>query len=344
MRKVLLLLDHAPNYRESFLRELGSLCDLIVVAQNCELDNLTAPKERLGYGYIELKNKKASKIRWNFELSQIIKGTAPDLVCIALNLRHPIRILDFYKAKFKNIKWIWWGQVYGRNDSAIIVALKKNLIKQSQGCLVYTKDIVERLNLPNVASFDNSQFSRKDYIKLPNTFEENKIKCLFVGRPQERKRLEILIKMAEIYDFLSIRLVGPNMQEYFNNEMLLDNVFLYGAASGEELKEHFLWSNLVVNPGHAGLLVMNAACHNRPIVIDSKVNHAPEVILAKETNQYFIDFENEKEVSAFLNSVKNNKEDLLEKATLLFTYARQEYTVENMAYKHFQYFKKVLEK
>src|SRR5699024_5315705 len=95
--KVLFLIDHAPNYREEFLRGLGSKCNLIVVSQPCEKDNLISPEKRENYMYIELKKTYGDKIRLNFEFDKIIKDIEPDIICVALNLRHPIRIFDFFR-------------------------------------------------------------------------------------------------------------------------------------------------------------------------------------------------------------------------------------------------------
>lgn len=79
------------------------------------------------------------------------------------------------------------------------------------------------------------------------------------------------------------------MKTYFKNKIVPKKIQLHGAASGAALQDHFAWSNLV----------MNAACHKRPIVIDSKMNHATEVFLAKEACQYFVDFTNQEEVNGF---------------------------------------------
>lgn len=342
--KVLFVLDHAPDYREAFLRYLGSKCNLIVVAQPCKWDNLKPPKLRSGYRYIELSKSYGKTIRFNFELRGIIKLNTPDIICVALNLRHPFRIINFLSLKKYRKRWIWWGQIFGNNDFTVLVNLKKLLIKKSAGCLVYTEDIVERLNIPNVISFDNSQFAEKDYVKLTNNLSMKTFNCLFVGRPQARKRLEMLFDLTSKYDFIKIRLVGPGMKSFFQSFPEHKNIKLFEGATGLELQEHFSWSNLVINPGHVGLLVMNAACHNRPIVIDSEVDHAPEVILAKQANQYFIDFTNEETVNCFFNDLLKNPKQLVEKGEEIFFVAKTKYTIEKMATKHMDMFVEVMDK
>lgn len=341
---MLLHLDHAPDYREAFLRELSEIYSLYVVAHPCENDGLKGPLVRKGYTYIELKNTFGNSLRFNFQLSKIIRQVDPNVICVALNIRYPVRLLAFLFSFKLHKKWIWWGQIYGKNESALLERIKKSLIRMSAGVLVYTDDIVSKLNLPNVHSFDNSQFSEFDFVPLENKFTDSTIKCLFVGRPQKRKRLEILLQIANSKKNVLFRLVGPGMEEYFKNSILPSNVELYPAASGNELRQHFKWSNLVVNPGHVGLLVMNAACHNRPIVIDSEVAHAPEVILANETDQYFIDFLNMNELDDFFTSLIAKPDKVISKGNQLYNYAINKYTIEKMTRKHSQMFDKIINK
>src|SRR5690606_23929458 len=114
MKKVLFLLDHAPNYRESFLLELSKYYELVVVAHPCGKDNLTPPVTRGNYRYYQLDKTYGYKIRINFELQNIIKQENPDIVSIALNLRYPIRFLTFLFNRNLQKRWVWWGQIFGR--------------------------------------------------------------------------------------------------------------------------------------------------------------------------------------------------------------------------------------
>jgi len=343
MFKVLFLIDHAPNYRESFLVELSKYFDLAVVAHPCEKDKLVPPRVRGHYRYYELRKTRGSKLRLNFELQGIIRKENPDIINVALNFRYPLRFLTFLLNPGLQTKWVWWGQIFGRNDNMLLINLKKWFIKKSSGVLVYSDEIADRLQGLNVISFNNSQYSEKEFVALDNRKGE-KLNCLFVGRPQKRKRLEILCELAKSREDLSFRFVGPGMEEYFRNEDLSQNIQLFSAASGEELRAHFQWSNLVVNPGHVGLLVMNAACHNRPIVIDSEVRHAPEVILAKESNQFFIDFTDPNQVNDFFDDLFANGDILVEKGQQLFGTAISKYTVERMALNHKLMFDQVISK
>ncbi|TVR19332.1 MAG: hypothetical protein EA391_00900 [Balneolaceae bacterium] len=340
--RVLLVLDVAPNYRELFLRKLSKKCDLVVLAHCCEKDNLNPPPERKGYTYIELVDK-GFKIRWNFDLQEQIKNFDPDIICVNLNFRYPIRIIDFFLSKFGNKRWLWWGPIFGRSE--ILNPFKRFLIKLSDGAVVYTDNIVNKLDNAhaNALSFHNSQHSADDFKDFPN-FVNGKINCLFVGRPQPRKRLDLLFEIAKSREDVEIRLAGPQMADYFMDTEIPQNISLYPAAHGEELAEHFKWSNLVINPGHVGLLVMNAATHCRPIAIGSNVQHAPEVELAKKAGQYFLDFEQKSEVNLFFDHILNKPDELRTKGKQLFNMGREHYTVEYMVEAHLKAFNNALVK
>lgn len=342
--KILFYLDHAPDYREAFLQNLSQYYNLTVIAHSCEKDGLKPPAFRKGYKYIELNKTIGNKIRLNVEFSKILGEVKPDVICVALNLRYPFRILKFLTNIELRKKWIWWGQIYGRNNNPVFNKLKIGLIRKSAGALVYTDNIVNKLGMKNIQSFDNSQYSHKDYVKLKNDFKNSVLKCLFVGRPQPRKRLEIIINIAQKRKDLFFRLVGPGMIDYFKDIEVPSNVELFPAAHGKILRQHFKWSNLIVNPGHLGLLVMNSASHNRAIVIDSKVNHAPEVILAKKTNQYFIDFTDDVEVNNFFDELIENPTSLISKGEQLFKYSIKKYTIEEMVRKHRLMFDRIIAK
>jgi len=170
----------------------------------------------------------------------------------------------------------------------------------------------------------------------------NKLKFLFVGRPQKRKKLELALKLAKRRKDVIIRLVGPGMDDYFKDMGIPENVEFYPAAHGSELIEHFQWSNLVINPGHAGLLVMNAATHNRPLIIDSVSEHAPEIQLARESDQFFVDFENQEALDSLLGNLINNPFVYEKKGSQIHKIAKNKYTVENMTEKHMYLFQKGL--
>lgn len=339
------MIDNAPDYRESFFRLLATKCNLTVIAHPCEVDLLTSPKKREGYEYIEIPLKDIGPFRY-------IKDPLPvdldffDVLCIAYNPRHIWRQILFFKNRSHWNKWIWWGHVYGRSNSNLLARFRRYILKRGQLTLVYSKNISKKLKkeLPNkpIISFNNTQSSKSEFkeLKWPETNEPH---FIFVGRPQVRKRLDRIIEIAENYPDTKWRLIGPDMEDFLikKNGELPQNITCFGKTVGEDLIEHFKWCHAVINPGHLGLLISNAALHGRPVIIEKNEIHAPEVALAEESKQFFIDFTSDSEIKSMISMTKKNVQSLRKAADRLQQLAYNKYTIEHMVDKHIHSFKRV---
>ena len=288
--KVLLVLNHAPDFRESFLRELGNLVDLTVIASSCEEGNLIPPNERQGYHYKEVQMTRYLGLQWpqtTFTFDELLFF---DVICCSFSLRAPYWWLLFMKYPSLRIKWVWWGQIYGRSNSLVFNGLRKLLLTRSASVLVYTNEIAKRLKHEfglEAVSFNNTEICESEFqTGVHEVNSRGRLNLLFVGRNQERKKLHRLIDLIGHNRNMQLRLVGKGMSDLPIPGYLFENerIKTYGHTAGYALKQHFDWADLVVNPGHAGLLVMNAARHGKGILIDKSSHHAPEDILAKEAD------------------------------------------------------------
>ncbi len=339
---MLLILNHAPDYRESFLRELGSQVDLTVVAQLCEPDGLTPPEERVHYRYVEIAPFKFFGLFWQSGLKTILHQRSWDVVCVSANLRHVSRLVLFLKNPSYRERWVWWGHIFGRSESKVLSIFRKYLVAKAACCLVHGKSIAICLNEEfgvNAVSFNNTEIKENELRQ--SVFEEHKeLRLLFVGRYQPRKQLERLVALTDRMASVRVRLIGPGMETLsIPNDLLVSGrIELFGRTVGEELNAHFDWTDLVANPGHVGLLVMNAARHGKGIVIDSGSDHAPEFYLAKEAEQPFIPFADIHAVERFVTKVLENRTLLQHWGDVLQEKAKQEYTIESMVDTHIRAF------
>ncbi len=340
--KVLLILNHAPDYRESFLRELGSQVDLTVVAQPCDPDGLTPPDERVHYRYVEIVPFKFFGLFWQPGLRSILHERPWDVVCVSANLRHISRLFLFLTHQSHRERWVWWGHILGRSESKILSIFRKYLVSNAACCLVHGKSIAACLNEEfgvNAVSFNNTEIKENELRQ--GVFEEHKeLRLLFVGRYQPRKQLERLVALVDRMDSVQVRLIGPGMETLSIPSDLLASgrMEIFDRTVGNELNSHFDWADLVVNPGHVGLLVMNAARHGKGIVIDSDSDHAPEFYLAKEAEQPFIPFADIHAVEQFVTEVRKNRALLQHWGAVLQKKAKQEYTIEAMVGTHVRVF------
>jgi glycosyltransferase involved in cell wall biosynthesis len=346
--KVLVVLDYAPDYREAFFRELGLETKLTVVAQPCEAEGLTAPPERKHYEYREILAKRIGGIYWQPGLRALASKMDWDVICMGINLRHPARVTAFLSLPSVWSKWVWRGHIFGKTESQLINYFRGILLRRAAGCLTYSQvqaeEVLRRFGV-NAVSFNNSEVRVSEFRQGIHAAKRDGLKLLFVGRYQTRKRLERFIDLASRRSDISVRLVGPDMDR-IDVPQALDvsgRVEKFGKTSGEALNEHFDWADLVANPGHVGLLVMNAARHQKGIVIDSESRHAPEYWLAKEAGQPFIDFSDCEAVDQFLDGVIADPTATKVWAERLQELARSRYTIEYMVDAHLKVFNNIYE-
>lgn len=336
--KVLFILNHAPHYREYFLRKLGQNIDLTVFAKPCSTENLIEPDERKNYKYFEsFSNKVLTKfgLQLNFKEWKLLQENW-DIIILSWDLHHVLRYVYFILTRNKK-KIIWMGHIYGTNSSRWMRILRKSLINKSAGVLTYSELIEQKLindgiRVP-VKSFNNSEVSETDIKILPFNFIERKLKMLYVGRYQERKRLDRLVDLAKRRKDVEIIIAGNNMEnlvKVFPEIDNLTNLNIKGSVLGAELSAVMGWSDIIVNPGHLGLLVINGARFGRPIIIDEESKHAPEVIVAKEAMQFFVNWSDIKVVDEQIDSLINNRKLIIEASKRIVEIVRSKYTIEYM--------------
>jgi len=339
--KVLFIIDNAPDYRENFFRDLGLHCELTVISHSCTESGLSAPFERKNYNYIEIQTTK--KGPFFFISSKIDFISDYEIICVEFIPRHLWRFLLFLKNKQLWDKWLWWGHIYGRSNNPVLNFIRKQFLKRSAAILTYSKHVAKRVqadvNGVPVISINNSQSKKSDFMTL-DWPEIGSLNFIFVGRPQERKRLDRIINIAREFPFTNWRLIGPDMADYIYHHFgtIPGNVHCFDKCTGDELIKHFSWCHGVVNPGHLGLLISNAALHGRPVLIQKNEIHAPEIILAEESAQIFIDFDNNEETKQIFNEFMQDITSLKQAAMRLQVTANMNYTIEYMVEKHMEGF------
>jgi len=336
--KILFVLNHAPHYRELFLRKFGEQVNLTVFAKPCSSANLIEPQNRKNYKYFEsFSNHLFSKIGFqvNFLEWKLLRKSW-DKVILSWDLHHIFRYLFFiFTGNKKNI--FWMGHIYGSSNSKLIKFTRKYFLNHSGGVLTYSNEIVEKLKVDGINaplfSFNNSEVSISDIHACPFDFIQNKIKLLYVGRFQKRKRLERLIQLAKINPNVIIHIAGNGVKELLNIYPEIEsipNVELFGEILNDELKKQMEWCDMIVNPGHLGLLVVNGARFGRPILVDNSSQHAPEVIVAKEAEQFFVDWTDIKAVDNLVEKLIENRELIQEASQRIVEIVKLKYTVEYM--------------
>ncbi|MEX2437633.1 MAG: glycosyltransferase [Candidatus Babeliales bacterium] len=331
---VLIIINNVPDYKNKFIEKLASHCELTVVAEkNKTYDVVT---ERNGYSYIELETVSFKFFNIQKGLRKHIGNKKYDVIICSWNIRYIDRVILFLLSSKRRSKWIWWGHIYGKSDNDIIARIRRFMLNKASGILVYSPLIKEQLDNEkidaNIISFNNSEVSVRDF-RVAKWNDDKFLKILFVGRYQTRKRLDRLIDLMYQFSHIKVRLIGPGMTMKFG-WINHDRLELKDKVNNNKLDKDFSWCDIVVSPGHLGLLVMNSARYGKPILVSSTDLHAPEVSIAYESKQYFLDFDNPEDVKSMFNITLLNRETLREKAKMLQEIAREKYNIEYMVKCH----------
>ncbi|MDD3700346.1 MAG: glycosyltransferase [Bacteroidales bacterium] len=331
-KRVVYIINAAPNYRDKFLRELGKYVDLTVVSFSGVPYNLKDPVYRENYKYIELKRKELFSITWNIEEFTKASGEF-DIIMLGFILRNPFRLINV----FRNKPVILEGLIYGKNNNIITKILRKFWMLRVQGVIVYSeyvkKQLMKETKKP-IISFNNTSFYQDEIVPLEINRDFTKLNIIWVGRYQKRKKLERLIELGRINNGIQIRIIGPGIIDNLQKLNVSDNVQLFDQLYDEDIETHYKWAHVVFNPGHVGLLVMSAAKYGRPIIIDKTSKHAPEIQLAVDAEQILIDFSDYKDVNKLITDFINNPNKVENLGIRLNEEMRKNWTIENMVSKY----------
>lgn len=304
-KKVLYLINNAPLYREKFLRELGHVTDLKVVAGRSPT-NLKEPIERKGYKYEEFPTE--GKIPIYFNIRKIISSIKynPEVVIIGWNLHDLSRYILYLIFKLMKKKIIFTGIYYGNSNGSLKKTIMKYILNNSDGVLAYSNVIYKKLKSDGIRtkilSFNNNdidEFYEKKFIK-----ESKGLNISYIGRQQERKKIERLIEYVNDNKDIHLHLIGPGMSMY--EDLNIENLTIHEEMYETQLTEYLLSTiDLICVPGPSGLITLTAAQHGIPLLVDKYSNHGPEVSIAYESDQEFTDWTNFEEISQKLKAFED---------------------------------------
>jgi len=161
----------------------------------------------------------------------------------------------------------------------IILQGRNRFISRLDGLIAYSRQ--------DAAEYASSGFPQNKIFVAPNSaafrptadapirpvLKDRQARVLFVGRLQERKRIDLLLQScAELPESIRPQLVvvgdGPVRSdlEALAGKIYPQTVFT-GALSGKKLEEQFLLADLFVLPGTGGLAVQQALAYALPVIV-----------------------------------------------------------------------------
>jgi glycosyltransferase involved in cell wall biosynthesis len=165
-------------------------------------------------------------------------------------------------------------------------------------------------------------------------FFEGKASVLFVGRLQERKRLDILLQACARLPFhLQPRLTvvgdGPDRSrlEALSHSIYPDAHFA-GAMHGEQLEPFFAEADLFVLPGTGGLAVQQAMAHGLPVIVGEADGTQSELV--KPENGWLLPGTTVEKLSDTLKAALGDVGRLREMGKASFRIVNEEVNLEKM--------------
>jgi glycosyltransferase involved in cell wall biosynthesis len=280
-----------PLYRAPFVNKLAEYCpdglsvfaglplaiEQIPVATHLDVAQFTQGKN------IHLKDPSSSwYLCWQPDLIRWLESWNPEILILEANPR--------YLSSRKAIRWmhtrsrpvIGWG-LGAPPVSGVLAGFRRwerqSFLNNLDGVIAYSHRGAEEylaLGMPRDRVFvaPNSAAPRPTW-KLPERSDvlNRRLRVLFVGRLQARKRLDLLFNAcAALPEVLQPEVIvvgdGPARQEFVvAAERNYPFVTFMGAQSGPALEASFRSADLFVLPGTGGLAVQQALSYGLPVIV-----------------------------------------------------------------------------
>ena len=317
MKKVILVSNKLYKYRAQVYSEFINLFkeqDIdfkVVVSTACKEENFGMPEDKITF------------VGSSFhKLNKYLNYEKPDVI---INFLHPtnrsIWFLYFYTWVHK-IPNIYWNHGINLQDphNKLKLVIYSFFHKVSSAILLYTKNELKyikkkyhsktfyannTINFKMIPDVSESVSSIKSQYNL--NFEKY---VLFVGRVQQRKKLDILIEIFKSEEFqeYGLIIVGPGFSEENSTQIRTSNNITYLGAIYDDLEVNkiFKASDVFCIPGTNGLGINQAMFWGLPCLA-LNVRHSPEIIYLENEKNGFICNTNEDLKDKLLLILQNKK-------------------------------------
>jgi glycosyltransferase involved in cell wall biosynthesis len=164
------------------------------------------------------------------------------------------------------------------------------------------------------------------------SFEGRKPRILFVGRLQERKRLDMLLKACSRLDEeveLTIVGDGPAMEQLVRQAAeFYPRAEFVGAAYGEDLQAWFEWADLFVLPGTGGLAVQRAMAAGLPVIVAE--GDGTQVDMVSGDNGWLVRPNDQEQLTRTIQNALTQPHALLEMGNASYKYSAERFNIEMM--------------
>ncbi|WP_161890528.1 glycosyltransferase family 4 protein [Pontibacter russatus] len=238
-----------------------------------------------------------------------------DVVVFSFNLWRPSWFYSLFSPR--KAKYILWGQGFGRTNNYWVARLAKiYFAKWADAVIFYTQSGCLDFQQHGIPA--EKMFVARNTLHIANagrSEEVEKTDLLYVGRIQERKGVDVLIRafatiVKDVPQSVMIRIIGDGdtliLREAAEKYGLQDKViFEPGVFNEADLKEKFSRAIAYVSPNHVGLGVVHSFAYGVPVITNKNRKHAPEFEYCDNSNSLLYEDE-EEELPALLKEICNN--------------------------------------
>lgn len=328
-----------PSYRVPFFDLLASHCENSMTLFGGE----ARPEEMIASGqtqiakYIEAKNIHLlnGKFYLCYQKNFInwLEESNPDALIVEANPRYlstPSAVKWMHK---RGRKVIGWGLGAPKQNG-----FWKNFVSQFDGMISYSQrgaDEYASLGFPREKIFvaHNSVSSKPEnfFDRRPQTAD--RVTILFVGRLQNRKRIDSLIHACVEMESKPRLIIVGDGPERANLESLAKEIYpsteFIGVKHGLELKPYFEKADLFVLPGTGGLAVQEAMSYGLPVIVAK--GDGTQDDLVREKNGWQIEPENYEVLVSTMKIALSDVKRLREMGKESFRIVSEEINIQKMA-------------
>lgn len=360
--KVLYFTNIPVPYRMQFFNELGKYCQLTVMMESEYSGNLNADWLKqisaINYEYILLpKLGRTSKTRINYGYSKKILKENYDIVVVGSYYSLSAMLFITFLRKH-NISYILNSDGgFVKNDNMLLYKIKRHFISGAAAYITTGKLTTEYLthygangpflniSFSSLTKEDVSNLGKqehdKKYYRKKLGLEEDKI-VLYAGQFIYRKGIDVLLEaVTDIKTKCVVYIVGGTPTEQYKNIIKknnLKNVKFIGFQDKKGLIEYYRTADVFVLPTREdiwGLVINEALGMGVPVITTDRCIAGVELI--DDINGKIIPINNPSRLATAIDEIIGNESKYQERCIDAMQ-SVQNYTIENMALEHYNYF------
>ena len=294
---------------------------------------------------------------WQSGLVEWLSDWQPQVLIMEANPRYihsPSAMRWMQKTDGKMIGWGLGSPMRQSRLSALRMSVRKRFICKFDALITYSKQGAreyEALGFPRDRIFTapNAVAPRPAHPmpKRPPAFRGDKPVVVFVGRLQERKRVDFLIRAcaalpSDVQPLLWVIGDGPlrTVLENLANEIYPQARF-FGAQHGTQLAKHLHSADLFAMPGTGGLAVQEAMSFGLPVIVG--VADGTQADLVRDENGWLLVDDSIQTLKDTLASALSDISSLRKKGSASYRIVSHEINLENMVAVFSRAIEKVME-